>query len=327
MKNPLISIITLTYNNFNDLIPTIASVLSQNYANIEYIISDDGSDSFPRETVENFIKKNRKGNLSNFKLLLNKRNVGTVKHLNCAVKECNGEYIIILPGGDFFYDSNVLSKVYKIFEEENSDIIICARVTYAEDKVVDLIPHVKDRSRVMKLNTNKKMYSALMKTEHFDMFIGINIIYRKSTLLEKGCFDESYFLLEDIPILEKMLWNSKVSLKPDFISVFYDGKYGVSSKWLKNELLMKDIKHYNRYGRLSHFSELDKKTQNHIKFGIKREETNNPLVLAFLCLVYFPRIFGYIYFCLCRKISSFGDSKYIKENNLNSKLSSIKSIN
>lgn len=324
MNKPLLSVITLTYKKFDDLLPTIYSVLSQDYSDIEYIISDDGSESFPKEKVESFIENNRKDNISEFKLLLNAHNVGTVKHLNKVLKECNGKYIIILPGGDFFYDSNVLSNAVKIFEAEKSDIIISARATYADNKVIEIIPHIKDRSRVIKLDSNKKMYSALMKTEHYDMFIGINVIYRKSSLYEKGLFDESYFLLEDIPILEKMLWDSKVSLKPDFISVFYDGKYGVSAKWVKNKILMNDIKHYNQFGRLSHFNELNGSTRRHIRFGIKREESKSIITFVFLWLVYSPRILAYIYYCICRKISSFGDSKFIKENQLDSRLASLK---
>ncbi len=325
MNKQLLSVITLTYRKFDTLLPTISTVLSQDYCNIEYIISDDGSELFPKEKVETFINKNRKDNIKEFKLLLNNENVGTVKHLNKVIKECNGDYIVILPGGDFFFDKHILSKIVEIFNTEDSDIIISGRCTYADDKVVEIIPHIKDISRVNKLDTNKKMYSALMKTEHFDMFIGINVAYRKSALIEKGCFDENYYLLEDIPILEKMVWNSKVSLKPEFISVFYEGKYGVSAKWLKNEILMKDIKHYNQFGRLTHFDELDKSTQRHIKFGVKREESNNLFSLVFLCLIYSPRILSYIFYCLGRKLSSFGDLKYIKKNDLNNKLISIKS--
>ena len=38
---PLISVITLTYKNYDRLFQTIKSVIIQDYPNIEYIISDD----------------------------------------------------------------------------------------------------------------------------------------------------------------------------------------------------------------------------------------------------------------------------------------------
>ena len=59
-KTPLISVITLTYRNFDNIYDTINSVMSQNYGNFEYIISDDGSDNFPMQEISSFVDSKKK---------------------------------------------------------------------------------------------------------------------------------------------------------------------------------------------------------------------------------------------------------------------------
>ena len=49
----LVSIITATYKKFDRLIDSINSVIAQDYSNIEYIITDDGSDDFPYSRIKN----------------------------------------------------------------------------------------------------------------------------------------------------------------------------------------------------------------------------------------------------------------------------------
>ena len=51
----VVTIITMTYKSFSGLKNTVNSVLSQNYRNIEYIISDDGSDSFPKDDIQRMV--------------------------------------------------------------------------------------------------------------------------------------------------------------------------------------------------------------------------------------------------------------------------------
>ena len=49
--NIKVTIFTPTYKRFDTLYKTIQSVLEQDYSNIEYIISDDGSPDFPYDDI------------------------------------------------------------------------------------------------------------------------------------------------------------------------------------------------------------------------------------------------------------------------------------
>ena len=54
---PLVSVITATYQKFERIPETIKSVFMQDYKQIEYIISDDGSYNFPEEFIMSVLNK------------------------------------------------------------------------------------------------------------------------------------------------------------------------------------------------------------------------------------------------------------------------------
>ena len=72
-KNPLISIIIVSYNNYKYIYNAIDSVLSQDYPNIELIISNDASPDFDKIAIEKYLKKNSKKNIKNIIINNNKK--------------------------------------------------------------------------------------------------------------------------------------------------------------------------------------------------------------------------------------------------------------
>ena len=309
---PLISVITLTYKNYDRLYDTIQSVIDQDYPNIEYIISDDGSGDFPEDEVRYYIKENTKNKTFNYKIIVNKCNNGTVKNFNNAIKESNGNYIFPLSCNDFFVDAQVVSDLENVFNRTKSQIVITSRIKYYNNCLKCFIPHISERKKINKLDDSFKQYKALLMSEHYEMFVGCSIYYNKKVFDNYGLFDENYRLLEDLPFLEKYMWKQEAFLVPELVSIFYDGDTGVTLKKHKtHSLLEQDIDKYNEYGKNNHFDELDRKTRNHIRFGMERTKTSNKGQLIFLCIKYFPRVSTYIFYIFKRYFASMNDKKYL----------------
>ena len=313
---PRVSIITLTYKNYSKLFSTISSILNQDFPAFEYIISDDGSGDFPEDEVREFIENNKKSNLLEYKLIINKENVGTVKHINNVIKICKGDYIFDLSGNDVFINNHVVTNIMSEFEREDCDVLIVSRISYYKGKVYQICPHYLDWKNIYKLDTPIKRYEAMMRTEHFGMFIGPNIFYKREVIERNGFFDENYKLLEDAPMIAKMLWNESVSIRPDIFAVLYDNESGVSAKGSRNIDLLEDIRKFNAIGKLDHYWELDYKTRYHIDFGIKRSNARNSVELFFVCLLYLPRVLSMINYLMLRKIKSIGDKAFIKKSQI-----------
>lgn len=75
MSNKLVSVVILTYNNFQYLKQCIDSVYNQEYKNIEIIIGDDGSKNFDRKYIESLFE-NQRDNIKRIYINQQKVNVG-----------------------------------------------------------------------------------------------------------------------------------------------------------------------------------------------------------------------------------------------------------
>ena len=96
---PLVSFCILTYNQEKFIEDAIKGALSQEYDNLEIIISDDGSTDRTYDIAKNLID-NYKGP---HKVILNRNNpnLGIREHCNKLLYElAKGEYILLAAGDD-----------------------------------------------------------------------------------------------------------------------------------------------------------------------------------------------------------------------------------
>jgi glycosyltransferase involved in cell wall biosynthesis len=98
-NNPLISIITPTYNHSKSIETCIDSVLAQDYPNWEQIIIDDGSTDNTADIISEFDDKRI--------VYIKQHNTGILnlnKTYNKALDLSKGEYIAVLEGDDYWPD-------------------------------------------------------------------------------------------------------------------------------------------------------------------------------------------------------------------------------
>lgn len=111
---PLVSVVTVVRNAANVLEDTIRSVLNQAYPNVEYIIIDGGSTDGSLEIIKKYADS-----LTYWESCPDN---GIYAAMNKGIVKASGKWINFMNAGDFFFDQEVLERIFK---EHNSSIPDC----------------------------------------------------------------------------------------------------------------------------------------------------------------------------------------------------------
>lgn len=103
--NYKISIVTICYNVANDLAKTLASVRSQTYQNVEYIIIDGGSKDNTLEIINE--------NADVITKYISEPDKGIYDAMNKGISLCSGNWVSFMNAGDEFADDRVLERVFE----------------------------------------------------------------------------------------------------------------------------------------------------------------------------------------------------------------------
>ena len=109
---PVLSVITIVYNNVRDIERTILSVLTQTYTNIEYIIIDGQSTDGTLKII------NRYRNL--IQKVVSEKDKGIYDAMNKGLAVATGDYVVFMNSGDEFFDNDTVEKVFA--SEPDADI-------------------------------------------------------------------------------------------------------------------------------------------------------------------------------------------------------------
>ena len=100
-SQPLISVITITYNAEDCLYPTMRSVAAQSFKDFEHIIVDGAS-------TDNTLQIARSLGTSNLRIL-SEPDKGLYDAMNKGLSMANGRYLLFLNAGDAFHSEDTLS--------------------------------------------------------------------------------------------------------------------------------------------------------------------------------------------------------------------------
>ena len=121
---PILSIITINFNNAIGLEKTINSVTSQLFHDYEYLVIDGGSN----DGSVDIIKRQKKINY-----WVSERDGGIYDAMNKGILKATGRYLLFLNSGDFLCD-NVLQHVFD--ENQRNDIIYGnMKINWGESKI------------------------------------------------------------------------------------------------------------------------------------------------------------------------------------------------
>ena len=108
---PNLSIITICFNNLDDLIKTCASVDIQELKPYEHLIIDGSTKPDIKEYLESHPQ-------TSYRRWICERDKGIADAFNKGVNNARGEITYLLNSGDVIYDAMVLQKVMAAFEQD-----------------------------------------------------------------------------------------------------------------------------------------------------------------------------------------------------------------
>lgn len=200
MINPIVTIITTTYNFKSYIRETIDSVLSQTFTDWEMIIIDDFSTDNTMDIVKEYVKKDKRIHLIN-----HHKNWGIAKcdmSHNQALKHAHGKYIALLDGDDL-WPKDKLEVQVSGFNKPN--IVFSYGDCIIINELGQPINLVYYNQNISYLN-NQIAGSILHLFANLDFYIlPVTVMIKKEALVKIGGFrkDNNFFFF-DVPTFLKL---------------------------------------------------------------------------------------------------------------------------
>ncbi len=209
-QNTSISIVTPTYNQANYIEQTIDSVLSQNYADLEYIIIDGGSTDNTVEIIKRYEK--------HLKFWVSEKDKGQANAINKGLTYCTG-YIFNWLNSDDYLEAGALKKIADAFSDGFADAVAGKVNNFTTTK--------------SEIIANKNMSaSGLMCWKPGVQFVQPGVWMRRQHFIDCGGINEKFHYAFDWDLLIRYLYHFPAVTYLDDVLVHFrihdDSKTGSS---------------------------------------------------------------------------------------------------
>ncbi|MDF0750462.1 glycosyltransferase [Marinobacter sp. 71-i] len=164
--NPLVSIVTPTYNRADFIEQAVNSVLAQTYANFELLIVDDGSTDNTRELLEPALADSRVR-------YFHQENQGQSVARNLAISEAKGDFVCFLDS-DNYWPPEKLEKQVELFRQHSDYDVI-----YGDIIIIDETGKEVTRKNMSRYSGHIARY-----------MIRDNCVSMNTAMAKRRCFDE-----------------------------------------------------------------------------------------------------------------------------------------
>jgi glycosyltransferase involved in cell wall biosynthesis len=171
---PVLSVITIVYNNARDIERTMLSVLNQTYGGIEYIVVDGASNDGTLEIIKRYERRIAK--------LISKKDKGIYDAMNKGLTLATGDYVIFMNSGDEFHADDTVAQVFATSPD--------ADIYYGETEMVN------DQRESLGRRRHKAPDQFNWRSFKYGMSVSHQAIYIRRTLAEP--YDMRYQLSADI---------------------------------------------------------------------------------------------------------------------------------
>ncbi len=189
-----ITVITVAYNSEATVLKTIDSVSNQKNIELEYIFIDGKSSDNTIKLIE--------GRGSKINILISEKDEGIYDAINKGIRLASGEIIALLNSDDYYPNSNVLSEVISLFENDESLEALMGGVIFVNQENLD-----KTVRQISAINFKPWMMRFGFMPPHPAIFV------RKNVYDKIGLYDENYKISGDFEFLIRLLLIYKIKYK------------------------------------------------------------------------------------------------------------------
>ncbi len=228
-KKPIVSIITIVYNGFDEIEKTILSIINQNFVNFEYIVIDGGSSDGTQSIIEKYI--------DSIDFYISENDEGIYHAMNKGILKATGDWLNFMNAGDTFFNDNVLTNVFN------------KKLTFS--KLSLIYGYNYNEGNINKPYSLEVLKKGIIMGNHQSMF------FNKTLLGSELVYDLKYPIYADYELVNRMfLKYKKESFKyiNEAIAVYQGG--GISSVVSIQKRIDKFKIVYKYYGSLGVFRSL-----------------------------------------------------------------------
>lgn len=203
LKTPLFTFCILAYQNYRYLSETLDSLFSQDYPEIELIVSNDGSADFDEGEVRRYIREKAPASIRSFLVKNHAVNRGTVRNAEWCRTHARGEYVFYMAADDALAGPRVLSAFAAEFERLGPDtMILCGRTEMCGaslDRVTGCVPS-EEEAALIRSGDCGRLFSFL---SHDYIIPTTGTCCRTAVYARTGGYDTDYRLIEDYPFFAR----------------------------------------------------------------------------------------------------------------------------
>ena len=244
-SEPFFSFVIATYNpKWKQLKTTLDSILRQTYTDYEIIFSDDGSSDNLYPKLKQYLKHR---GFSNYAMLENSVNQGTVRNFLVGGSFCRGKYIKDFGPGDMLYSPETLGKMVEFVQSTGYRLIAGYPIGFTETsngrKKKVAFPHPFDIGAYQTGNEKRIIKNLLLYT---DTVCGANLCFEKNLFIDYlKKIEGRVIYAEDLIQIMAALDGDRVQFMDDYM-IFYEVDSGSSTKKDSpfKQLLKKDVEEF-----------------------------------------------------------------------------------
>ena len=200
-----LSIITICFNNLEEVLNTCKSVDEQRVTPFEHLIINGSTN----DEIKNYFDKVEK---AGFRKIFTEKDNGIADAFNKGIQKSTGDIILLLNSGDLLYDKNVIRIVLDKFDADQNLMWLHGKYRYQRSGIWVTLGKSFDP---------KKLYRGMRSLSHQTMYV------RKELYDKYGLYDNSFKIAMDFDFVARIR-NEKFHFMNEILAINVPG--GISSE-------------------------------------------------------------------------------------------------